>query len=76
MNRIPYFILPPAYSTCRVKVLYVEYAERGNEYGILFTYSLFCEYVYLEYENVSVSYTGYTRRNTIFILLWLRHRNA
>jgi len=25
---------------------------------------------------VSMSYTGSTRRNTVFIFLWLRHRNT
>jgi len=25
---------------------------------------------------VSMSYTGLTRRNTLFLLLWLRHRNT
>ena len=25
---------------------------------------------------VSMSYTGLTRRNTLFIFLWLRHRNT
>jgi len=29
--------------------LHVEYAERGIEYGILFIFSLFCEYIHLEY---------------------------
>jgi len=33
----------------RVGYLHVEYAERGKEYGILFIFSLFCEYIYLEY---------------------------
>jgi len=32
----------------------VEYAERGNEYGILFTCSLFCEYSILEYVRIYV----------------------
>jgi len=34
----------------------VEYAERGKEYGILFTFSLFCEYVHLEYVRIHVVY--------------------
>jgi len=29
--------------------LHVEYAERGNQYGFLFIFSLFCEYIHLEY---------------------------
>jgi len=32
--------------------LYIEYAERRNEYGILFTFSLFCEYPRLEYIRI------------------------
>jgi len=34
------------------ETLYVGYAEPGNEYGILFTFSLFCEY----YVRVHVIY--------------------
>jgi len=34
----------------------VEYAERGKEYGILFIFSLFCEYVHLEYVRIRVIY--------------------
>jgi len=26
--------------------------------------------------NISISYTGMTRRNTLFVFLWLRHRNT
>jgi len=36
--------------------LHVEYAERGNEYGILFIFSLFCEYIHLEYVRILVIY--------------------
>ena len=32
--------------------LHVEYAERGNEYGILFIFSLFCDYTRLEYVRI------------------------
>ena len=40
-----------------VGCLHVEYAERGNEYGILFMLSLFCEHGNLEYVNFML-YTG------------------
>ena len=36
--------------------LHVEYAERVQEYGILFIFSLFCEYVQLEYVRIHVIY--------------------
>ena len=36
--------------------LHVEYAEPGKEYGIQFIYSLFCEYIHLEYERIRVIY--------------------
>jgi len=36
--------------------LHVEYAERGKEYGILFIFSLFCEYIHLEYVRIHVIY--------------------
>ena len=39
-----------------VDALHVEYAERGNEYGILFLFILFCEYIYLECERIRVIY--------------------
>ena len=35
---------------------HVEYAERGTEYCILFRFSLFCEYVYLEYVRIHAIY--------------------
>jgi len=37
-------------------VLHVEYAERGKEYGILFIFSLFYEYIPLEYVRIPVVY--------------------
>jgi len=40
----------------RVGALYVEYAERGKEHGILFTLILFCEYMDLEYVRIHVIY--------------------
>jgi len=36
--------------------LHVEYAERGNEYGLLFIFSPFYEYTNLEYEHVPLEY--------------------
>ena len=32
--------------------LHVECVERGNEYGMLFTSSLFCQYIHLEYVHI------------------------
>jgi len=37
------------YPTCCV-----EYAERGNEYNILFICSLFCEYIHIHLECVRI----------------------
>jgi len=34
--------------------LHVEYAERGKEYGILYIFSLVCEYIQLEYVRIYV----------------------
>ena len=39
-----------------MRTLHVEYAELGNEYGILFIFSLFCEYTYLEYVRIHAIY--------------------
>jgi len=33
-----------------------EYAERGTEYGILFIFSLFYEYIHLKYVRIHVIY--------------------
>ena len=38
------------------KTLHVEYAGRGNECGILFIFSLFGEYIQLEYARIHVIY--------------------
>jgi len=40
----------------RLAHLHVEYAEPGEEYGILFIFSLFCEYIQLEYVRIHVIY--------------------
>jgi len=44
-----------------VFILHVLYAERGNEYGILFRFSLFCEYICLQYIHIHVIYRGASR---------------
>ena len=36
--------------------LHVEYVERRRKYGILFIFSLFCEYIDLKYVRVPVIY--------------------
>jgi len=36
--------------------LHIEHAERGKQYGILFLFSLFCEYIHLEYVRIHVIY--------------------
>jgi len=41
-----------------MKTLHVEYVGRGNEYRILFVFSLFCEYIHLEYIRIPVIYRG------------------
>jgi len=42
----------------RSHLLHVEYAERGHEYGILFIFSLLCEYIFTLNIYVSMPYTG------------------
>jgi len=49
--------------------LRVGYAERGKEYGILFMYSLFCEYAHLGYERVRVIYRVNQAESGIRILV-------
>jgi len=39
-----------------VAALHVEYAERRRKYGILFLFSLCCEYSNLEYAHIHVIY--------------------
>jgi len=53
----------------RIDALHVEYAERGKEYGILFIFSLCCEYVHLEYERIRVIYRVNQAENVIHILM-------
>jgi len=52
-----------------VQTLYVEYAERGTEYGILFIFSLFCEYGHLEYVCIHVIYRVNHAEYGIYILV-------
>jgi len=50
-------------------VLHVAYAERGKEHGILFIFSLFCEYIILEYVGIHVIYRVNTAEYGIHILV-------
>ena len=59
---------PPGVSEC-LRVLYVECAERGNEYGIPFISSQFCEYSYLEYVRIHVTYRVSEAEGAIHILV-------
>ena len=52
-----------------VGALHVEYAERGKEYGILFMFSLFCEYFHLEYVRIHVIYRVNQTEYVIHILV-------
>jgi len=61
--------------TTTLHVEYAEYAERENEYAFYSYVACFVNTFSLNM-YVSMSYTGLTRRNTLFILLWLRHRNT
>ena len=49
--------------------LHVEYAERGNEYGNLFIFSLLCKYVRLEYVRIHVIYRVHQAEYVIHILV-------
>jgi len=40
------------------RILHVEYAEREKSYEILFVFSLFCEYIHLEYVRIHVIIQG------------------
>ena len=48
-------------------VLYVEYVERRTRYGILFIFSLFCEYINLEYVRIHVIYRVHQAEYAILI---------
>jgi len=49
--------------------LHVEYAERGKQYGILFIFSLFCEYIHLEYIRIHAIYRVTQAEYVIHILV-------
>jgi len=49
--------------------LHVEYAEQGNEWGILFIFSWFCEYSNLEYVHIHVIYRGSQAEYVVHILV-------
>jgi len=51
------------------QVLHVEYAELEKEYGILFTCSLFCEYIHLECVRTHVTYRVDKSEYAIHILV-------
>jgi len=47
----------------------VEYAERGKAYGILFIFSLSCEYIHLEYIRIHVIYRANQAEYAMHILV-------
>jgi len=47
---------PPPPHVNEILILHVEYAGGRIQYGILFTFSLFCEYSNLEYVHVPAMY--------------------
>jgi len=49
--------------------LHVEYTERGTEYGILFIFSLFCEFSHLQYVRIHVMYSVDQAEYDIHILV-------
>ena len=49
--------------------LHVEYAERGKDYGILFIFSLSCEYIQFEHVRIHVIYRGNQAEYGIHILV-------
>jgi len=55
--------------TRSVTTLHVEYAGRGYEYGILFMFSLFCEYIHLEYIRIRGIYRVNQAQYGIHILV-------
>jgi len=50
-------------------IVHVEYEERGEEYGIIFIFNLFCEYINLEYVRVPVIYRVNQAEYGIYILV-------
>jgi len=51
--------------------LRVQYAEQKKKYGVLFTVE-----PVLRIHYGSMSYTGLTRRQTLFVILWLGLRDT
>ena len=49
--------------------LHVEYAEREKEYGILFIFSLLCEYIHLKYVRIHVIYRVNPAEYVIHVLV-------
>ena len=67
---------PPLFAHTRIRhrpkespTLHIEYAERGNEYGILFIFRLFSEYTRLEYVRIHVIYRVNQAKYGIHILV-------
>jgi len=56
-------------SASKTGILDVEYAERKRKYGILFIFSLFREYIYLEYVRVPIIYRDSQAEYGIHILV-------
>jgi len=52
-----------------VTTVHDEYAERGREYGIIFVYRLFCEYIHPEYEGIRGIYRVKHAKYVIHILV-------
>jgi len=52
---------------------HVEYAERRTKYGILFIFSLFSEYIKLEYVRVPVMFRVNQAKHGIHILVAASH---
>ena len=52
-----------------VENLYVKHAERENEYGILFIFSLLCVHIHLEYVRIHVIYRVNQAEYVIHILV-------
>ena len=55
--------------------LHVKYVERRTKYSILFIFSLFCEYINLEYLRIHVICRVNLAEYAI-VFLWLRHKNT
>ena len=59
----------PIPTTATSVIHIIEYAERGHEYGILFNFSLFCEYIHLEYIRIHSIYGVNSAEYGIHILV-------